>query len=918
MRVWRWVLLTTTAIVSPTLAAADPISLIGIVAGIAGSAVAGSAAVIGVIGAIGAAILGAAISLGGTLLVNALRSKNQDSGGQREERTRQFDPHPPIRFAFGEFPLEGSVVFHYGSGNVYYLTILLNSVASDSIEWVEINDGLRLTFVDDGSNDIYDMTLGAAVTAPSVFAGGIVRMWIGLGDQTAPPSTWLSEIPEVIQASDSWAGATVAHVRLVHGAERDAARRWNHGKPPPLRFLGRWAKVYDPRLDGDSGVTGASGSHDAADASTWEWSANPALCGLMLARHEYALGFDDRAIPIQQWADAADACEDAESAYAPSEPIKAFDDTWKYQVEAPGSSADYSAAAYDDSGWSTGTGGFGEDFDGNTPAANTYVSPAIGKSIWLRTVIPGGDGRSVQIDCYHDDGPQLWIDGASVALTEVTPFFRSRATIPGSASGRVLAYKVTDSVPTGNPTYIYAGLDIARVDEFSGGGLRCDGLVTIEDRELSILDPVLACMAGHLDTTDGLLGVRAGVWVAPTVTLTQPVGDEIEVLGARDAGFDTVRAKFLGRHRNWEETDGPGYALREGGRVSPLHLPLVREPEQAARLEKIAGLRAEPNRTVTATWDGREASRRVGERVNFLLPGFARATSTYLVDSKQVVWEAAEDGVALETRMTLIEDIEATYAWSDEDYTPPLGYIPPDQTVPTIAPPTNLELATTYRVAPFTEGDLAPQIRVRFEPSTSDVDYYIVEVYEPAYTSRDNDLGDRTWTYQVDPDSTIDDGGTIKLESFAEPVIVGLEYRVRVWSFASGLGQSDTYLEGFITVGAFDTDLGAPTLLSSAHDEANTAMHTIRAPDSPDVRQLRLYVGDESDRSDLTLLDTVTLGSLASFAFVDPLSFAPTRYYRAVAVDQFGVEGAALDFEYTPGAATTGREHSNEHSAEHG
>lgn len=49
------------------------------------------------------------------------------------------------------------------------------------------------------------------------------------------------------------------------------------GVPEP-EWIGRWVKVYDPRLD--STYPGGSGSHRALDESTYAWSANPALHAL--------------------------------------------------------------------------------------------------------------------------------------------------------------------------------------------------------------------------------------------------------------------------------------------------------------------------------------------------------------------------------------------------------------------------------------------------------------------------------------------------------------------------------------------------------------------------------------------------------------------------------------------------------------
>ncbi|MEO1602245.1 MAG: hypothetical protein AAFU49_17615, partial [Pseudomonadota bacterium] len=283
-------------------------------------AVAGAAISSGTIlgSAILANVIGALVTIG-TGLISSVLTGNSSSRAQRDSRSRAFDPHPNFRFAFGEFPQEGSVVFHHSVGQAYYLAILLNSLPSEAVTRIEINDGVHLEFA-----DITQLTDFASDHNPTIAvyadqAGtkdAAVNVHIGLGDQTAPPDRWLSEIGPggafsdgTIAATDAWQGHTVAFIRFIRGGEEKAARRWAQGKPPPMRFFGQWSKIYDPRLDSTSGVTGASGSHLPDDPSTWTYSENAALCALTLVRHRYALGFSDERIPIQQWADAADACE---------------------------------------------------------------------------------------------------------------------------------------------------------------------------------------------------------------------------------------------------------------------------------------------------------------------------------------------------------------------------------------------------------------------------------------------------------------------------------------------------------------------------------------------------------------------------------------------------------------------------------
>jgi hypothetical protein len=95
------------------------------------------------------------------------------------------------------------------------------------------------------------------------------------------------------------------------------------GSVPPQSFLtvfpggmpkgsveGRFAKLYDPRLD--STVPTGSGSHRIATSSTWEYAANPVLILLDYLKHA-----DGHAIPasyfdgvLEDWGDEAAICDE--------------------------------------------------------------------------------------------------------------------------------------------------------------------------------------------------------------------------------------------------------------------------------------------------------------------------------------------------------------------------------------------------------------------------------------------------------------------------------------------------------------------------------------------------------------------------------------------------------------------------------
>ena len=132
---------------------------------------------------------------------------------------------------------------------------------------------------------------------------------------------------------------------------------------------------------------------------------------------------------------------------------------WKYKVEAPGSDADYSSPSYDDSGWESGVGGFGNIAQGEF-SVGTYVSPGVGKGIWIRRTFDAVAGLPLNIRVAHDDGAWLWVNGQEVSISPTADYFLGTATVPGTlvTARNVIALKVLDSIPAGSPTAIFAAL----------------------------------------------------------------------------------------------------------------------------------------------------------------------------------------------------------------------------------------------------------------------------------------------------------------------------------------------------------------------------------------------------------------------------------------------------------------------------
>lgn len=236
---------------------------------------------------------------------------------------------------------------------------------------------------------------------------------------------------------------------------------------------------------------------------------------------------------------------------------------WKYKVEAAGSVADYSAAGYDDSAWDIDVGGFGESF-GATPTEGTFVAPGAGVSVWIRFTLPAGPSdEGFMLTLWHDDGPELWVDGVSMPLPpQTSDYFRSRVYVPATDAEQVVAYKVTDTIPGGNPTYIYAGVEyesatheaeIVEVISVAGDVVTISNLAL--DRPAGIL--VRPAVYGRLDQniSGSFETMTSGAW---SITFIEDPNETYReaYVSAPDARFFDGREVFM-RKPNWMERASP-------------------------------------------------------------------------------------------------------------------------------------------------------------------------------------------------------------------------------------------------------------------------------------------------------------------------------------------------------------------------
>jgi len=192
------------------------------------------------------------------------------------------DPRGPIPYAMGRTATAGNMVFAQTAGpkNKYlnYVTVYSAAGPIDSYEAFLVN-GSPVTFGTDsgeGASGYYQNRMWRRTQLGARPESDWLR-WTATGTKDTPadhsglPAEWSSTHKLSGLAADLWA---LQYNSTVYSSG-----------PPRKLAVGKWVKVYDPRLD--STYPGGSGAHRANNEATWAWSENPYLHALtwVIGRH---------------------------------------------------------------------------------------------------------------------------------------------------------------------------------------------------------------------------------------------------------------------------------------------------------------------------------------------------------------------------------------------------------------------------------------------------------------------------------------------------------------------------------------------------------------------------------------------------------------------------------------------------------
>ena len=272
----------------------------------AGSAVAGSATFLGIAGTTWATIGTIASLVGaGLAIVSAIAFK--PSFSQAGNPTRfTTNPQSGIPYCIGRTRMSGLRVHadtasSVGSDKQDILGFAVMLSGGGQIDALE-------SFTADNQTVTFNSTTGAASSPYTDWMSQ--KTWLG-GSQTSALALTLKSVNFPGWTTDhKLSGITHALWMMRHDPD---GNMYGAGMPEPA-WIGRWVRVYDPRLD--STYPGGSGSCRALQEDTYVWSRNPALHALTWAlgrwqngKKTFGIGAPVNTIRVADFVEAANVAD---------------------------------------------------------------------------------------------------------------------------------------------------------------------------------------------------------------------------------------------------------------------------------------------------------------------------------------------------------------------------------------------------------------------------------------------------------------------------------------------------------------------------------------------------------------------------------------------------------------------------------
>jgi hypothetical protein len=195
----------------------------------------------------------------------------------------------------------------------------------------------------------------------------------------------------------------------------------------------------------------------------------------------------------------------------------------------------------------------------------------------------------------------------------------------------------------------------------------CNGAWTTSQPPVDVIAQLMTSCAGYLWYAQGKWRLKAGKYVAPTITLTEddlrsPLS--VATRHSRRDNFNAVRGTFKGPKTNYQFTDYPtvtatNFVTIDGGLESTmdLALPFTDTPEEAQRLATIALEKNRSQITITGSFGLGAFGLQVGDNVNITNTRFGWTDKLFEV----VAWSLSLEDYQLSVNLVLRETTDTTY-----------------------------------------------------------------------------------------------------------------------------------------------------------------------------------------------------------------------------------------------------------------
>ena len=216
-------------------------------------------------------------------------------------------------------------------------------------------------------------------------------------------------------------------------------------------------------------------------------------------------------------------------------------------------------------------------------------------------------------------------------------------------------------------TLVSSAANVCEETVTDGDRYTCNGSWTTSQAPVDVIAQLMTSCAGYLWYAQGLWRMKAGDYVAPSITLTEddlrsPLS--VATRHSRRDNFNAVRGTFRGPATNYQFTDYPTvtsstFLATDNNQESTLDLalPFTDTPEEAQRLANIALEKNRSQITVTGSFGLNAFDLQVGDNVSITNSRFGWSSKLFEV----VAWSLSVEDLQLQVNLVLRETTTTTY-----------------------------------------------------------------------------------------------------------------------------------------------------------------------------------------------------------------------------------------------------------------